>query len=163
MALLLPAPAPASGAAAPMQLLVVRRNGQSSRHPALIPPLPLSSYDTMTWPLPLPDGGLGVYVFHPGKRWLVRFSQDGDVVAQRAFPGLGYVRDEAVAWHEGELGLAVSSGAGLARMYLVTGGEREITEPRTPEAPAPPPPTQRRTALRARGAAPNPRCGGPSP
>jgi hypothetical protein len=135
VALLLPAPAPASGAAAPMQLLVVRRNGQSSRHPALIPPLPLSSYDTMTWPLPLPDGGLGVYVFHPGKRWLVRFSQDGDVVAQRAFPGLGYVRDEAVAWHEGELGLAVSSGAGLARMYLVTGGEREITEPRTPEGP----------------------------
>jgi hypothetical protein len=133
--LLLPAPAPASGAAAPMQLLVVRRNGQSSRHPALIPPVPLNSYDSMTWPLPLPDGGLGVYVFHSGKRWLLRFSQDGDVVAQRAFPGLRYVRDEAVAWHEGELGLAVSRGAGVARMYLVNGGEREITEPLTPEGP----------------------------
>lgn len=112
---------------------IIRRDGGSSRHPTQLPRTDRDIWDRSRWPLPLPDGGLGLYVFVGGLRWLVRLSRDGEVMAQRALQGLPYRLDELLAWHDGELGLAIRAGEGLARLYVIDGTEREIALPQTPE------------------------------
>lgn len=125
---------PSSGA--PFEdLWIIRSDGRSSRHTTQFPRFDPDAWDQARWPLPLPDGGLGIYVFVDGLRWLVHLGPDGEVIALRALRGLPYRLDEALAWQGGELGLAVRTSDGLARLYVIDGTEREIALPRAPEGP----------------------------
>lgn len=117
-------------------LVVVRGDGRTTHHPVPFARDQLATPDRRAiWPLPLPDGGLGLYFFADGTRWMLRFSRDGDMVAERIVVGLPELRDEALAWVDGELGVAITQADGVARFYAVSGIDRDVTAPRTPEGP----------------------------